>query len=160
MKILVACIGLAVPIAHAQLDGGTTDNPPPQLVWPAVEPAVLGQLPKGRVDAVGPTDIQGKLEAKHVGQIVARGIPKIKGCYESHGLSHDKRAKGKIGLTLIVNPTGTTASVRVDQYTLGNPWVRQCIEEHAATLKFVRPGKNGARFSYVFSLEPAAATAR
>ncbi len=96
--------------------------------------------------------VKGGLDKSHIAKVIRQQLPRIKHCYEKQ-LNTNPNLSGKLSTRFVISPTGTVASVKVLEDTIGSTPVANCISRVIRLLRFDGPKGGGiVVVSYPFLL--------
>jgi hypothetical protein len=96
-----------------------------------------------------PPSIDGELDMNIVVKEVRQRIGAIKACYE-RALKRNPNLSGKILIRWTITPAGTVTGIDVDQDTLGDSEVANCIKSLIRGWRFPAPAGGSVEVSYPF----------
>jgi TonB family protein len=103
----------------------------------------LGGRGKGETRVVpGKTTVTGSCERTVIAKVIGRHANEVRYCYETE-LNKDPNLQGKVGVTFTIDPTGGISDASVNQTTLNNNNVEQCILTRVKRWKFPEPKGGG-----------------
>ena len=103
---------------------------------------------KAVVSSAAPS-VDGELDPNVVAKEVKRRIGAVKVCYE-RALKRNPALSGKIVVRWTITPEGTVTGLDVENDTLGDPEVGQCIKKSIAGWRFPRPSGGSVEVSFPF----------
>ncbi|HLG20925.1 MAG TPA: AgmX/PglI C-terminal domain-containing protein [Bdellovibrionota bacterium] len=94
----------------------------------------------------------GSLDRDSLERIVAQRAGQLRDCYE-RALGRNQTLAGKIVVRLVITIEGRATGVAIDQSTLSDKWVEQCITSKIALWDFPKPegGPAPVKFPFIFS---------
>lgn len=114
----------------------------------------LGGRGKGTTRIVpGRTIIKGSLSKEEIGRVIRRNLARFKYCYEKQ-LNANPNLAGKISVYFTIAPTGSVASAKVRETTMGSKNVESCVLKVMRSLKFPKPRGGGivvVTYPFVFA---------
>ncbi|MBK9259510.1 MAG: AgmX/PglI C-terminal domain-containing protein [Polyangiaceae bacterium] len=144
---------LGAPITTAE--GGA---PPPPHGFGVAGPAnsssrsAAGTTSTGTVNAA--TEVRGSLDKEEIRRVVRRHLNEIKFCYEQ-GLTRRPDLEGRLVVKFTIGKTGSVVSAIIQDSTLGDRQVEQCIASAVMRWVFPKPAGEGlVVISYPFVLKP------
>ena len=109
--------------------------------WPALE----GSVPR---EAITPS-VDGELDPSVVSKEVKRRLGAIKACYE-RALKRNPSLSGKVVVFWTITEAGTVSGLDIEQDTLGDPEVSNCIKALVKGWRFPRPSGGSVDVSFPF----------
>jgi hypothetical protein len=103
---------------------------------------------KAVVSSAAPS-VDGELDPNVVAKEVKRRIGAVKVCYE-RALKRNPALSGKIVVRWTITPEGTVTGLDVENDTLGDPEVGQCIKKNISGWRFPRPSGGSVEVSFPF----------
>jgi TonB family protein len=98
--------------------------------------------------------VKGALDSDIIRRIVRAHINEVRYCY-NQGLVKDATLKGRIAIQFTISPTGNVAAAVVQESSLKDNAVGQCIAKAVKRWKFPKPqGEGNVVVTYPFVLEP------
>ena len=74
-------------------------------------------------------------DKQHLQEVISDASPRIRACWEEH-IEDNSNLAGKVLVKFKIMPDGQVGSSSIEDSTLDNPDVEQCINDHIQTLKF------------------------
>lgn len=143
---------LGAPITDAE--GGA---PPPNgfgVAGPAKSAKGHGTGTTGTGTISAATEVRGSLDKEEIRRVVRRHINEIKHCYEQ-GLTRRPDLEGRLVVKFTIGKTGSVVSAIIQDSTLGDRQVEQCIASAVLRWVFPKPAGEGlVVISYPFVLKP------
>jgi outer membrane biosynthesis protein TonB len=96
-----------------------------------------------------PPSVDGELDPGVVAKEVKRRIGAVKACYE-RALKRNPALSGKIVVFWTITPEGTVSGVNVEQDSMGDSEVTQCIKQNISGWRFPRPAGGSVEVSFPF----------
>jgi hypothetical protein len=119
-------------------------------------PGEVGTGEKGAEKAVkvvvkdsAPTDVDGSLDPSVIAKEIRGRLGAVKACYES-GLKRNPNIGGKLVLRFEVSSVGKVTSTEIDQDSMHDDEVANCIKARVMTWRFPAPAGGSVQFSYPF----------
>jgi outer membrane biosynthesis protein TonB len=114
----------------------------------------------GSTDSSGPApgaamEVRGSIDKSDIQRVVRAHINEVKHCYEQ-GLTKRPDLEGKVLLKFTIGKTGTVVAAKVEDTTLNDRPVEQCIAGAAMRWSFPKPSGDGlVVIAYPFILKSA-----
>jgi hypothetical protein len=86
--------------------------------------------------------IRGSLPKEIIRRVIKQHLPQIRYCYEKE-LVRSPGIFGKVSTEFIISAQGSVSTARIDQTTLDNAAVEQCIAQKIRTWRFPKPKGGG-----------------
>ncbi|MDX2023859.1 MAG: AgmX/PglI C-terminal domain-containing protein [Deltaproteobacteria bacterium] len=103
---------------------------------------------KAVVSSAAPS-VDGELDPNIVAKEVKRRLGAVKVCYE-RALKRNPALSGKIVVVWTITPEGTVTGIDVENDSLGDPEVAQCIKKNISGWRFPRPAGGSVEVSFPF----------
>jgi TonB family protein len=118
----------------------------------------LGGRRAGAPDVVpGTAQVRGSLDKEIIRRIIRRHLNEVKFCYEKE-LMHKQDLYGRVMIQFTISGTGQVVASIVQNSTMNNPNVEQCIAQAVRRWEFPKPQGGGIVIvSYPFVLKAAGA---
>src|SRR5690606_29009104 len=98
--------------------------------------------------------VRGALDKDIIRRIVRAHINEVRGCY-NQGLSKNPNLQGRVAVNFVITTTGTVGSSVVQETTLQDKSVANCIAKAVKRWKFPKPrGGGNVIVTYPFTLSP------
>ena len=111
-----------------------------------------GGMSGGSVQAA--TEVRGSIDKEEIRRVVRSHINEVKRCYEQ-GLTRRPDLEGRVVVKFTIGNTGTVLSATIQETTLSDRPVEQCIVGAALRWVFPKPtGEGTVVISYPFLLKP------
>ena len=98
-------------------------------------------------------EVVGELDKDLIRRTVRVHINEVRRCYDKQ-LSRDPNAKGRVAIALEIDRKGKVSATSVQESTMKEPAVGECIAKAAKAWKFPRPKSGTVSVVYPFVLEP------
>ncbi|MCA9684336.1 MAG: AgmX/PglI C-terminal domain-containing protein [Myxococcales bacterium] len=99
-------------------------------------------------------DVQGALDKDIIRRIVRAHINEVRSCYNA-GLTKDPNLQGRVAVNFVITGTGMVASAVVQESTIKDASVGNCIAKAVKRWKFPKPrGGGNVIVTYPFNLSP------
>lgn len=99
--------------------------------------------------------IRGSLPKEIIRRVIKQHLAQIQYCYERE-LTRSPGIFGKVSTQFVISGQGTVSTAKVDQTTLNNAAVEQCITQKIRTWRFPKPKGGGIVIvNYPFVLKPS-----
>jgi outer membrane biosynthesis protein TonB len=120
-------------------------------VWVSDGPSGGSRLPQIRQ---GKAKVQGPLDRDVIRRIVRAHINEIRSCY-SAGQKENRKLAGRVTINFVIGGNGKVASAVVEETTLSDTTVGNCIAKAVKRWTFPKPrGGENVIVSYPFELSP------
>lgn len=150
-------------------DGAAAPPPPPRAITanpkaargshaPAPNPADPLASAGGGSTGTGTmiqaaSEVRGSLDKEEIRRVVRAHLGEVKRCYEQ-GLQRRPDLEGRVVLKFTVGKTGTVVAAKIEETTLNERQVEQCITDAAKKWTFPKPTGDGiVTISYPFLLK-------
>lgn len=98
--------------------------------------------------------IQGNIPKSEIARIINNHLGQIRYCY-SRELPKSPKLRGKIVINFIIGLQGRVTSTRVDETTMNNANVEQCVQNVVRRMPFPKPGGGVVEVNYPFTFNVA-----
>ena len=104
---------------------------------------------KGIVKDSTPVDVDGELDPSVIAREIRGRLGAIRACYEA-GLKRNPNIGGKLQLRFEVSTVGKVTSAEIENDTMHDSEVADCIKNRVRTWRFPAPSGGSVQFSYPF----------
>jgi hypothetical protein len=128
----------------------------PQLTEKLAPKVWVSDRPGGRVPQVAQlkATVQGPLDRDIIRRVVRAHINEVRSCYNA-GLSNNRKLAGRVTINFVIAGSGKVASSVVEETTLPDPSVGNCIAKAVKRWTFPKPtGGENVIVTYPFQLSP------